>query len=157
MRAFDAANNFSAYTTVFSASTPAVAAPTGLTAFVFSTTQLNLSWTASTGVVSGYQVERCTPSVCTPAPPAIATPSSNSFSNTGLAPSTGYSYRIRAIDAASNVSAYTTVVSATTDASSASYTYDTNGRLLSVTTAGGTLTQYSYDAAGNLTGVQTTP
>jgi hypothetical protein len=161
VRAFDAANNFSGYSTIVSATTPDTTAPSvpnGLTATAISSTQINLSWTASTDNVSvtGYQVERCTPSVCTPAPPAIASPATNSYSSTGLASSTGYSYRVRAFDAASNFSGYSTVVSATTNSGTSNYTYDVNGRLSTVTNGGTTIT-YTYDTAGNLTGIQTTP
>lgn len=116
VRAVDAASNASAYTLVVGATTPAVSAPSGLSASAVSSSQINLGWTASSGTISSYQVERCTPSTCTPAPPAIASPTSNSYSNTGLAASTGYSYRVRAVDAANNFSAYTSVASATTAA-----------------------------------------
>jgi fibronectin type 3 domain-containing protein len=122
IRATDAAGNFSAYSTIVNATTSAggdttpPSAPAGLVPTVISSTQINLTWTASTDNVgvAGYQLERCTPSVCTPAAPAIATPTVNSYSNTGLTASTGYSYRVRAFDAANNLSAYSSVVSATT-------------------------------------------
>jgi fibronectin type 3 domain-containing protein len=116
VRAVDAASNVSTYSSIVTATTPAVAAPTGLTTATISSAQINLNWIASTGVISGYQVERCTPSACTPAPPAIGTPTTNSYGDTGLAASTGYSYRVRAVDAANNGSAYSSVVSATTSA-----------------------------------------
>jgi YD repeat-containing protein len=164
IRAFDAANNVSAYSAVVSATTNAPpdttppSAPTGLTAAVVSSVQINLSWTASTDNVgvTGYQLERCTGTSCMPAPPAIANPTGNSYSNTGLSASTGYSYRVLAVDAANNLSAYSSIVSVTTSASSSGYTYDTNGRLSTVTTGGTTVT-YTYDAAGNVTSIQTAP
>ncbi len=46
----------------------------------------------------------------------IVTPSGIGYSNTGLTPSTSYSYRVRAVDAAGNLSGYSAVASATTPA-----------------------------------------
>ena len=66
----DAAGNFSAYSAIVTV-TPDVTppnAPTSLSAVVFSSTQVNLSWIASTdnsGVISGYRVERCQTAGCT--------------------------------------------------------------------------------------------
>jgi len=161
VRAVDAANNASTYTSVVTGTTPAVGAPSGLGATAVSSSQINLSWTASSGTISNYQVERCTPSVCTPAPPAIGTSATTSYSNTALAASTGYSYRVRAADAAGNVSTYSNTASATTNAGSATttstYIYDATGHLKTITTANGVTVQYTYDAAGNVTGVAKTP
>ena len=53
------------------------------------------------------------------APPScqIATPAGTTFGDTGLTASTSYSYRVKAVDAATNVSVnYSTVASATTPA-----------------------------------------
>jgi chitodextrinase len=90
--------------------------PTGLTATAVSTSQINLSWTASTDNVgvTGYRVERCQGAGCTTFV-QIATPTGTTFSNTGLIAATSYSYRVKAVDAASNVSVnYSNVASATT-------------------------------------------
>ena len=95
-------------------------APTNLTAAV-SGSQINLSWTASTSSagVSGYLVERCAGAGCTMFA-QIATTTATTYSDTGLTPgsSTGlapgsYSYRVRATDAAGNLSQYSNVASAT--------------------------------------------
>jgi chitodextrinase len=88
----------------------------GLIATVISGTQINLSWTAATDniAVTGYRVERCQTIGCTTFA-QIATPSGTTFSDTGLAAATSYSYRVKAVDAAGNVSvAYSNVAAATT-------------------------------------------
>src|SRR2546425_5633721 len=91
VRATDAANNLSAYSSTASASTSAPpdttppTAPANLTATAASASQINLAWTASTDNVgvTGYLVERCQGAACSNfaqiAPPAITT-----FSDMGL-------------------------------------------------------------------------
>ncbi len=89
--------------------------PTNLTASAFSATQINLSWTASTDNVgvTGYQIERCVGAGCSNFT-ALTTVSTTSYSNTGLTNGTSYSYRVRATDAAGNLSGFSSVSSATT-------------------------------------------
>src|SRR5438477_10218050 len=84
--------------------------PTGLTASAVSSSQINLSWTASSDNVgvSGYRVYRNGTQ--------IATTSATSFANTGLSPSTTYSYTVAAYDAAGNPSTQSSSASATTPA-----------------------------------------
>jgi chitodextrinase len=121
VHATDAAGNVGANSSIVTASTQAVAdttppiAPTGLSATAASSAQINLAWTASTDNigVTGYLVERCQGVGCATFA-QIATPAGTSFSDTGLAMSTSYSYRVRATDAAGNLGAYSTVASATT-------------------------------------------
>lgn len=123
VRAHDGALNYSNYCTPAEATTTAadIQAPTdpsNLVVTPISYSQLNQSWTASTdnvGVAS-YRVERCTGSACTNFA-QVGAPTSNSFSDTGLAASTVYRYRVKAIDAALNESGYTSIVSGTTSAS----------------------------------------
>ena len=92
-------------------------APSNLTATAASASQINLAWTASTDNVgvTGYLVERCSGAGCTNFA-QIGTPTSTSFSDTGLTANTSYSYRVRATDAAGNLSAYSNIASATTSA-----------------------------------------
>ena len=80
-------------------------------------TQIDLSWTASTDNVgvTGYRVERCQGASCTNFA-QVATPTATSFSDTGLAPSTTYRYQVRAVDAAGNLSGYSSIATATTPA-----------------------------------------
>src|SRR5207245_9554946 len=84
--------------TVFNDTTPP-SVPTGLTASAVSSSQINLSWTASSDNVgvSGYRVFR--------GGTQIATTSTTSYANTGLSPSTTYSYTVAAYDDAGNLSA----------------------------------------------------
>ena len=93
------------------------AAPGIPTLTVASATAINLSWAASTDNVgvTGYRVERCSGASCTTFA-QIGTPTTTSYSDTGLTASTSYSYRIRAADAAGNLSSYSSTASATTSA-----------------------------------------
>lgn len=82
--------------------------PTGLSASVVSTTQINISWTASTdnvGVVSYKVFQNGT---------QVADISGTTYSSMGLTPSTSYSYAVLAYDTAGNDSAQSSSVSATT-------------------------------------------
>src|SRR5439155_22577944 len=123
MRATDAAGNRSANSNDASTTTPAAAdtqaptAPSNLTATATSGGQINLSWTASTDDVgvTGYPVERCQGAGCTGFAP-IATAGGATYSDTGLGANTSYSYRVRATDAAGNLSGYSNVASTTTPA-----------------------------------------
>jgi chitodextrinase len=123
VRATDAAGNRSGYSAVAMASTPALAdstpptAPGAVQATALSTTQINLAWTASSDDVgvAQYLIERCQGAGCTNFA-QIATSAAAGFSETGLTASTSYSYRIRAADAAGNLSAYSNVASAATPA-----------------------------------------
>jgi hypothetical protein len=94
---------------------PPPTAPGSLTAVATSGREIDLVWTASTSGagVTGYQVERCQGALCANFA-QIATVTGTTFNNTGLAPSTSYSYRVRATDAAGNLSPYSNVASATT-------------------------------------------
>lgn len=122
VRARDAANNLSSYSSIASATTPAAdkqapTVPTSLSATPASSSQINLSWTASTDnvAVTGYRVERCSGSSCTNYS-QIATPTTTSYSDTGRSASTTYRYRVRATDATTNLSGYSSVANATTPA-----------------------------------------
>ena len=123
VRAADAAGNLSAYSAIASAPRrrarhdaadgPARADRDGRPR----ATQINLAWTASTDNVgvTGYRVERCQGAGCTDFA-QVGTPTGTTFNNTGLSPATTYRYRVRAADAAGNLSAYSTIATATTPA-----------------------------------------
>jgi chitodextrinase len=88
-------------------STPSNLATTGTTA-----TSASLAWSASTDNVgvAGYNVYR--------GGTQVGTTTSTSFTDSGLSPSTQYSYTVKAFDAAGNVSAASNAVTATTQAQS---------------------------------------
>jgi Glycosyl hydrolase family 99/Fibronectin type III domain len=103
-----------------SATTPAQpvtapAAPTGLTATSVSSTQINLSWTASvdtTGLVGGYRVFRNSTQI------ADIPGTGTSYADTGLTASTTYSYTVLAYDSVTStlVSPQSSSVSTATQA-----------------------------------------
>ena len=68
-----------------------------------------MSWSASSDNVgvTGYRVERCQGVGCSSFV-QVAAPAGTSFGDSGLAASTSYSYRVRAVDAAGNLSGYST-------------------------------------------------
>jgi hypothetical protein len=90
-------------------------APGSLTAAANSSSQINLSWTASTdnAGVKEYLVERCQGAGCSNFT-QIGTPTGTTYSNSGLAANTSYRHRVRATDAAGNLSPYSNVATATT-------------------------------------------
>jgi len=94
-----------------SADTTPPSIPTNLTAVVISSSQINLSWHASTDNVGvgGYRIYRGGDS--------IATSGTTSYQNTGLSPSTSYSYTVATYDAAGNVSVQSSSATATTQSS----------------------------------------
>ena len=84
--------------------------PTNVVATAASSSQISVNWTAATDnvAVSGYNVFRNGIQ--------IASPSATSYQDSGLTPSTPYTYTIAARDAAGNVSAQSSPASATTQA-----------------------------------------
>ena len=97
-----------------SATTPAggvaPAAPTGLSATAVASSQINLSWTASSGATSYIVLRGAT---------QVGTPSSTIFSDTGLAASTSYTYTVKAVNS-NGTSAASSPASATTLSAGAS-------------------------------------
>jgi len=123
-------------------------APSNLAATVASSTQINLTWTASTDNigVTGYRVERCQGASCTNFA-QIATPTGASFNNTGLTAGTTYRYRVRAADAAGNLSAYSNIVSATTTPSDTTPPTISSVAAGSITSSGATITWTTNEAS----------
>src|SRR5260221_22410 len=117
LQAIDAAGNASAQsaaanpTTQPALDTTAPSVPGSLTAVAASSSQINLSWSASTDNVgvTGYRVFRAGALLATLG--AVTT-----FQDTGLTPSTSFSYTVQALDAAGNASAQSAAASATTQA-----------------------------------------
>jgi endonuclease/exonuclease/phosphatase family metal-dependent hydrolase/fibronectin type 3 domain-containing protein len=95
--------------------TQAPTSPPALAAAASSTSQITLTWTASTDNVgvTGYSIERCAGAGCTNFS-QIGTSTSPGYSDTGLAAASTYVYRVRATDAMGNFSGYSSSVSAAT-------------------------------------------
>lgn len=114
--AFDAVGNNSAPSNTATTITPqapdteAPTAPTNLVAGTVSSSQINLSWNASTDNigVSGYNIYR------NGGVNPIATVTTTTFGDAGLAASTSYSYTVKAKDSADNISGSSNTASATT-------------------------------------------
>src|SRR5690606_16823473 len=60
---------------------------------------VTLTWSPSSGTVSNYEVDRCQGSNCTNFT-QIATPTTNSYTDSGLSANTTYRYRVRATNSA---------------------------------------------------------
>jgi chitodextrinase len=97
------------------ADTQAPSTPTSLATSGVTSSSVALNWTAATDNigVSGYDVYQ--------ANAVIATVSGTSYTATGLSASTAYSFRVRAKDAAGNVSGYSNTASATTTVAGLNY------------------------------------
>src|SRR6266545_1895796 len=106
-------------TPVVVADTQAPTTPSTLTATPLNPTQINLAWIASTDNVgvAGYLIERCQGAGCATftqiAGPIVVV----TYIDTGVTGGLSYSYRVRAVDSAGDLSSYSTVASATTPAS----------------------------------------
>jgi titin len=104
----------SAYSTVAQAATPPAApgAPMNLRLKVISANEIDLSWKAATGVVTGYTIQRSTDSSSFS---TIATVSgtTKTYQDTSCAPNTHYYYQVQAYNSG-GVSSYSNVPSALT-------------------------------------------
>jgi chitodextrinase len=91
-------------------------APGNLVATAIGVSQVKLTWTTSTDNVwvTGYLVERQDPG--NQSFVQVGTSTDTSYNDTGLAAGSSYSYRVRATDAAQNLSQYSGVASVTTQA-----------------------------------------
>ena len=120
LRAQDTNGNVGPYSNIVSTTIPPPipTLPGNLTAISISTSEIDLSWTASTetgGTISSYLVERCQGASCSNFA-QVGTSTGTTFNDTGLTASTTYNYRVRAKDLAGNVGPYSNVASATTAA-----------------------------------------
>jgi regulation of enolase protein 1 (concanavalin A-like superfamily) len=134
--------------------TQAPTAPAGLAATAASSSQINLSWTASTDStgVTGYRIERCQGAGCTSFA-QVGTSTTTSYSISGLSASTSYSFRARATDAAGNLSAYSTVANATTSGTSSDMQPPTTPSNVTATASSSTQINLTWTAATDNVGV----
>jgi hypothetical protein len=91
------------------------AAPSGLAASTVSSSQINLVWVDNSGNEDGFKIERSADGVNF-AQIAVAPANATSYSNTGLAASTLYYYRVFAYNAGGNSAAPSNTASGTTSA-----------------------------------------
>lgn len=96
------------------ADTQPPSAPGSLVAKGLGVSQVNLSWAASTDNVNvtGYLIERQDPG--SPGFVQVGSTTNTIYNDTGLAPGSTYTYRVRATDVAQNLSNYSGGASATT-------------------------------------------
>jgi PKD repeat protein len=139
--------------------------PGGLTATANGSGAINLSWTASTDNVgvTGYRVERCQGASCTSFA-QVATPTGTGFGDSGLSAGATYRYRVRATDAAGNLSGYSSLAQATTTAAApvASFSGTPTSGTAPLTvnfTSGstGTITSYSWSFGDGTTSTVQNP
>jgi hypothetical protein len=93
-------------------------APSGLTATAVATNQINLSWTDTTNVESGFKIERAISANGPWMQINIVAANVTSYSDKNLYPGSTWFYRVRAFNAGGN-SAYSGTASATTTNSAA--------------------------------------
>src|SRR6185436_3183961 len=113
-------SNLSSTTTLAPPDTTPPTNPTNLLASPVSSTQINLSWTASTDAsgIGVYRIERCSGPSCGNFAEITTVPGNQTtFQNSGLTASTSYTYRVRADDTVTpttNQSGYSNLSSTTT-------------------------------------------
>jgi chitodextrinase len=137
--AYDAAGNTSALSAGSSVTTPsapdtsAPTAPTNLAAAAISSSQINLSWTASTDNVGvkTYDIYRGSSKIASIAAPAT------SFGDSGLSAGTTFSYYVVARDAAGNSSANSSTAAATTQSAPPVNTWGSINGIVSSNKGGG--------------------
>ncbi|WP_139490321.1 M6 family metalloprotease domain-containing protein [Brevibacillus dissolubilis] len=150
VKAKDAAGNLSPASAIVSGKTnPDTTAPTdpsNLNATAVSANQINLSWTAGTDDIgiTEYIIYNSTTST------EIGRTTATSFAHTGLKPNIGYFYRVKAKDAAGNLSPGNQVFSAYTPADTAPPTAPGN---LTATTVSTSQIDLKWTAATDGTGV----
>jgi chitodextrinase len=146
--AFDAAGNVSGQTTQICASTTmeaqgdvsAPTTPSNLSATAISSSQINLSWSASTDDVgvSSYKIYRNES--------LLTTTAQTSLQDTGLSESTNYCYTVSAQDSAGNQSAQSGEVCAETDSGQSA---NQEGMIAFVSTLSGNVDIYLINEDGS--------
>lgn len=136
------------------------AAPSNLNASAISSAQINLTWTDNATNETGYKLERKTGAGATYAQIAATGVGITNYSDTGLAASTTYYYRVRATNSIGD-SAYSNETNATTPAAAAApITIFTNqiptGQTNNTTDGGGLElgTRWRSSQSGSVTGLR---
>lgn len=107
-------NQVAAHVDQYNACAPvAPAAPSGLTAWAVSSTRIDLAWQDNSTNETGFRVERKTGAGGEWAVAAMTDPDATRLSDTGLAPSTTYYYRVQALSSG-EASTYSNTASAAT-------------------------------------------
>ncbi len=129
--------------------TTAPSDPSNVTALPVSPTEIIISWAASTDNigVAGYRLERCTGAACSNFA-QIAAPTGLIYSDTSLVMTTTYRYRLRAVDAAGNLSGYSIIVTGTTQTETIPPSSDFTTRCAAV----GVVKCISFDSQADITG-----
>jgi len=122
--------------------------PGTLTLSTISATRIDLAWGASSGTVTGYEVERRTGSGAYALIATVA--GATTFANTGLSPATTYVYRVRACNpggcsAYGNEAAQATLPNPPTAPVLTAQTFDSSSIDLSWSGATGTITEYRLE------------
>jgi hypothetical protein len=164
---------YSAITNVTTSATQTVPGTPGTpTASNVTASSLSLSWTASSGTVTNYQIERATGATSTSFT-QVGTSTTPSFNDSGLAANTTYRYRVRATNSAGN-SAYSAITNVTTSSTTpqvpgtpgtpTTSNVTSSSVTLSWTASTGTVTNYQIERATGATsttftqvGTSTTP
>lgn len=138
----DAAGNLAVsgdytFTTLTPPDTTPPTTPTNFTATPVSTTQINLSWNASTDNSGAAPTYRLTRQTGSQAAVTLGTTTATVFTSSGLATSTSYTFSVVAYDAAGNTSNPATVSAATQSPPPPPAPSDTTAPVISGITANG--------------------
>ena len=119
--------------------------PTNVNATAVSSSQINLSWGNSTDNigVSGYKIFR--------AGTLLTSVTGTTYQNTGLSPSTTYSYTVAAYDAVGNTSGQSTIASAATQAVTTPPPTSGGADFQTRCAAPGVIRCWGFDSASELT------